>query len=97
VTIGLLLGAGNQREAMGIDDYDLLHSVLNLIVELIRRLPRFDSNRIICSQLSPKGSQPFGRQGKGDHSASPLFREKTDHKVGGVKIHAKVSHHRPPF
>jgi hypothetical protein len=81
---------------MGIDDYDLLHSPLDLIVEVLRRLPRFDGNRIVCSQLSPKGSQPCGSQGKRPYPTLPLLREKTDHKLGGVEIHAKISHTRPP-
>jgi hypothetical protein len=88
-----LLGARNQGEAMRIDQDHFFHSVLNLVVEIICRLSRFYGNGIVRPQLAPESSQSFGRQGKGGHSTSPLLREKTDHKVGGVRIHAKVSHH----
>jgi len=57
---------------------------MDVIVEVICRLPCFHGHGIVCPQLSSKGSQPFGIQGKGNHPTLPVLGQKTDHKVGGV-------------
>jgi hypothetical protein len=56
---------------------------MDVVVEVVRGLPRLYGHGIICPQLPPKGSQPVGRQGKRhyaipgkrDHAIKDLYRE----------------------